>query len=209
MSENICKKCGRNYTKCTCTLGDSKDATIAALREEIDKCGKHISSLQYQLLESLGKEDGMNHAYHRMKDDLAALTKERDRLEAELSESKIADYLIQINTLTKERDELKKLNLSTICAYCGTFFEADSDGRKVDALQAHMKICIKHPMREIEKERDELKRENEMLKNDMENWKHEFGLQIDKVQSLQKDNYDLRTRLAEANNELDTLRKVV
>lgn len=93
--------------------------------------------------------------------DISTIRQEELRLCARLQQEreasrKLAQMLESSNaTIAALRDrvtELERANLSTICAYCGTFFEADADGRKVDDLQAHMKVCEKHPMRKLERE---------------------------------------------------------
>lgn len=93
------------------------------------------------------------------KEDLQSIIWERDDLlernarlkeEVEMWKDANAEGYEQLKRLCEENNRLTKLNLSTICAYCGTFFEADADGRKVDALQEHMKVCPNHPMRKLE-----------------------------------------------------------
>jgi len=53
-------------------------------------------------------------------------------------------------------DALKKEMDLTYCAYCGESFPMDDDATKVSA---HIATCPKHPMRDVEAERDALKAE--------------------------------------------------
>lgn len=63
-----------------------------------------------------------------------------------------------IEELTAERDQYRTYCFSTYCAFCGEYFPADEDMQreKTDAIQAHIHTCPKHPMREVEAERDRL-----------------------------------------------------
>src|SRR3990167_2986955 len=67
-------------------------------------------------------------------DDISRRNKEIPRLKAELA-------------------ILKEKFLLTYCAYCGEKFKADQPD-KTDDISAHIKACVKHPMRGIERERD-------------------------------------------------------
>lgn len=62
----------------------------------------------------------------------------------------------ELNQAIKERDELKREFGFTYCAYCGRMFEIDKPDA-ADAIGEHIRTCKKHPMRLVERVRDENK----------------------------------------------------
>jgi hypothetical protein len=61
---------------------------------------------------------------------------------------------LEVKMQLRERiSELEQRCESTYCAYCGAFFEADRPD-KTEAVSAHIRLCEKHPMRQVEKDRD-------------------------------------------------------
>jgi hypothetical protein len=122
------------------------DNVIACQDAEIALLNKKVEVL-------IGDRDGLLVSIARLKEEVERL---RDAN---------AEGYEQLKRLCEENDRLTKLNLSTICAYCETFFEADSDGRKVDSLQEHMKVCPKHPMRKVEAENAALREKVEKARD--------------------------------------------
>jgi len=63
----------------------------------------------------------------------------------------------KIEVLLAEIEQLKKINMATLCAFCGEIFEADADadGRKIEALKEHMMKCDKHPMTALRRRAEE------------------------------------------------------
>ena len=62
----------------------------------------------------------------------------------------------ELNQAIEERDELKREFGFTYCTYCGRMFEIDKPDA-ADAIGEHIRTCKKHPMRLVERERDENK----------------------------------------------------
>lgn len=62
-----------------------------------------------------------------------------------------------IGDLAEALEEADRLNRSTYCAYCGERCELDSDC--AEKISEHIKICDKHPMREVEAELARVKAE--------------------------------------------------
>jgi len=61
----------------------------------------------------------------------------------------------------KLRAEVEKMGHTTWCAYCGEYFVEIADANACDKIGAHIAVCPKHPMREVERERDEARAEVE------------------------------------------------
>lgn len=53
--------------------------------------------------------------------------------------------------LIRLRAEIESLKVSTYCAYCGHAEPIDGDGGRI---AEHIRTCEKHPMRQVEVERD-------------------------------------------------------
>jgi len=69
----------------------------------------------------------------------------------------LSDEAVRLVTeLVAERDELKRYvdKLPTYCAYCG--FEVPIDDEAASKISEHIATCPKHPMRNVEAERDRL-----------------------------------------------------
>jgi hypothetical protein len=70
--------------------------------------------------------------------------------------SRIATIADKLRSLAQRAGEMERKFGFTYCAYCGELFEIDAP-ESVDAVGKHIGICPKHPMRTVEKERDEWK----------------------------------------------------
>ncbi len=71
------------------------------------------------------------------------------------------DAAAQIETLRAERDEarswVRRLTATQrvlTCAFCGEAYPPGTPESNDAALLAHVKVCVKHPMRDVERERD-------------------------------------------------------
>ena len=71
------------------------------------------------------------------------------------------DVATQIETLRAERDEarawvrrLTSTQRVLTCAFCGEAYPPGTPESNDAALLAHVKVCAKHPMRDVERERD-------------------------------------------------------
>ena len=69
-----------------------------------------------------------------------------------------------IEQLTKERDEarewvarLQKTSQTLTCVYCGQEYPPGSPTHGAAVLTEHIRVCVKHPMRAVERERDNLR----------------------------------------------------
>jgi hypothetical protein len=71
----------------------------------------------------------------------------------------------EIAELRRENERLTA-EMDTYCAYCGARFPIDKDGAN-EAVSAHIQHCEKHPMRAVEQERDEARRELEGVKAEL------------------------------------------
>ena len=73
------------------------------------------------------------------------------------------DHIQAIRELTKERDEarewvakLQRKNQTLTCVYCGKEYPPGSPTHGAPVLTEHIRVCDKHPMREVEAQRDRL-----------------------------------------------------
>jgi hypothetical protein len=74
------------------------------------------------------------------------------------------DLLAAIDRLTRERDEardwvrrLTRVDRVLTCVYCGQAYPPGSPDHGADVLTAHVRVCEKHPMREVETEAKRLR----------------------------------------------------
>lgn len=54
-------------------------------------------------------------------------------------------------------DGYQQATQSLTCAYCGHEYPPGTPPSQAEALSAHIRVCAKHPMREVEAERDRLR----------------------------------------------------
>lgn len=86
-------------------------------------------------------------------DDVPKLAREAIALHGEREEARA-----WVKRMTEERRILT-------CAFCGEAYPPGTPEANHESLTAHVKVCSKHPMREIERQRDEMvRRFNELLK---------------------------------------------
>lgn len=107
--------------------------------------------------------------YDHASDDMANLLAEVKRLTAELASSEdiragMSEESMYYSQLTEEndrltleverlREELRGRDNCTYCAYCGERFGLDDAAATL--VSNHIASCEKHPMRVVERERDE------------------------------------------------------
>lgn len=135
-------------------ITEEQDAEIAKLKGKVERLNQERKEIMTILLEGIGGQTIFGNfptqvvrfavkEYAAARKELAWETQHSIELKEELGEKQ--KYILQ----------LERANLSTLCAYCGEFFEADADGRSVVAIQEHMKVCEKHPMRGMEMKLEE------------------------------------------------------
>jgi len=72
-----------------------------------------------------------------------------------------------------ELDSAKELNESTYCAYCGEAFVLDDAA--ASKVTEHIYSCLKHPMRDVEAERDALREKGQALADALKGLDREHG----------------------------------
>lgn len=70
-----------------------------------------------------------------------------------------------LKTRTEEREEardwVRRITTAArvlTCAFCGEAYPPGTPTDNHEALTAHVRVCAKHPMREVERERDEMRK---------------------------------------------------
>ena len=85
----------------------------------------------------------------------------RLRLGLEAKDAEIARLTAELATRTAERDEargwVRRLTATErvlTCAFCGEAYPPGTPESNHERLMEHVKVCAKHPMRDVERERD-------------------------------------------------------
>jgi hypothetical protein len=134
--------------------------SAAGMRRQID-----LIKQQSKLIADLTAELTAYREQADSPEDIAELARQVARYAGVFKELREAKRMLA--EIVAERDEYRTRCLSTYCAFCGEHFPADEDtqGEKTDAVQVHIRTCPKHPMREVEAERDRLRDRVEYLES--------------------------------------------
>lgn len=86
------------------------------------------------------------------REDLADVLKERDEARAFAEQASVAHNKL----LADWQESVERGRVVLTCAFCGEEYPADTPPSQHDALTAHVRVCVRHPMRAVEQERDAL-----------------------------------------------------
>ena len=128
--------------------------------------------------------------------------RERCRLEA-----RIAELEARAAKAERERDEAKKALEFTYCAYCGATFAADHSGSA--AVSKHIAVCPDHPMRVIERERDEALEECRQCRADIRRLVEVRDEALAEVERLKAQLYSTRNTLFARATDVQNLQALV
>ena len=88
-----------------------------------------------------------------------------------LESCKVHELQKRLEQAERERDEarewVRKMHRDAqvlTCAFCGESYPPGTPNSGSEALTAHIKVCAKHPMREVERARDEARADCTVLK---------------------------------------------
>lgn len=90
---------------------------------------------------------------------------EIDEADLDSADRAIRELLLEVDARGAEteeaRDWVRRLTAAErllTCAFCGEAYPPGTPTDNHEALTAHVRVCAKHPMREVERERDEMRK---------------------------------------------------
>lgn len=126
--------------------------------------------------------------------------------------AEVARLRAEVERLTLERNQANVLT----CVYCGQEYPPGSPTHGAEVLTAHIKVCLKHPLRQAEAERDAALRERDEAReqrNEALGWYRTSAEQRAaaeaRVEKAEAESAALRARLLEARAEVARIVAIV